>query len=727
MMKETKHDIGRAFVLVFGSLVVAPAAFAYYVLVNELREQNVCHVGPLSVQTNSHNDPQKFQLQRLQLLALYGTYTTFDDASYYFVKTPYIISPYFLPKYGYWSISNLSLTLLSPFLRRKRQQLWNDGLNKYQIHTAPAIQWDQSHEIQSFPENVHSSKSNRWCLHNRQDPKMYHQKGEDVESFSTETVSTILGDELSEHQNSSLPHFRICAPPQPSILSSGDQPPYFIELPLHPPMTGRWKKMESDSKQIEQINDDDNEGSYGRYRRSRRPANPYQLQVQCHVRDMDLHHLAHGSLQPNSKPNLGWEHAETIVLPVWNLFYLPGTLLLILSLLLIHLRERPRKSRSRHSLSIRQRLDEADVEEWNFLTAIQQQSFHETWTSLGLTAICIYVMGTILEPLVGAIMYISISMLFLQLLVVVSKDSIFLWLCFGQSILVAQLQPSIFIGHVELSSITLGNSNISLRLTIFCVLMALIPTLATSTEIPWKQSIVCVVVGWALSHPTILELFCAPQWTIPFMLFMHLLLKSAKLGQDCKKEDDETIHFFEDIEEEDVSDYETASEFTFSSTKAAIVIGMKEYICHIVSIILTYIFVLSWIVLTFGCVLTMDWGLVLGNALTIILCVICNKFTGNPLWSLYHMAASSITIMLNTMTLVGWYLCHVAISTRTLYALPSRFVFTSMLLQITAHFLALLYTTSSKRWKVSRVPGYYFWSQLDLMADEIRGLYRIVC
>jgi hypothetical protein len=726
-MKEAKNDIGRAFLLVIGTLIVVPGAFAYYVLVNGLREQNVCHVGPLTVHMNSHNDPQQFQLQRLQLLPLYGTYTTFDDASYYFVKTPYIISPYFLPTYGYWSISTLSLTLLSPFLRRKRQQLWNDGHNKYQIDTAPAIQWDQSHELQSFPEDVHSSTLNRWCLHNRQDPKMYHQKGEDAESFYTEIVSSHLGDELYGHQNTSFPHFRICANPQSSILSSGDQPPYFIELPLHPPLTGRWKKMESDSKQIEKINDDDNEGSFGRYRRSRRPTNPYQLQVQCHVRDMDLHHLAHGSLQPNSKPNLGWEHAETIVLPVWNLFYLPGTFLLILSLILIHLRERPRMSRSRHSLGFRQKADEFDEKEWNFLGAIQQQWFHDTWTSLGLTTTCIYVMGTILEPLVGAIMYASISMLFLQLLVIVSKDSAFLWLCFGQSILVAQLQPSIFIGPVELSSICLGNSNISLRLTIFCVLMALIPSFFTSTEVPWKQGIVCVGVGWALSHPIILEVVGAPQWTIPFMLIMHLLLKSTKLGQDCKKEDDETIYFIDDIEEEDANDFETASEFTFSSTKAAVVVSMKEYYCHLISVILTYIFAACWLALTFGCVLTMDWSHVLGNTLTIILCIICNKFTGNPLWSLYHMAASSITIMLNTMTLVGWYLCHVAISTKTLYALPSRFVFASMLIQIAAHFLALLYTTSSKRWKTSRVPGFYLWSQLDFMADEIRGLYRIVC
>lgn len=724
-MRESKRKVGPALVLVIGTLAVVPGTFSYYVLANALREQNLCHVGPISLETNSHDIISKFQEERDSLRSLYGTYTTFDDASYYFVKTPYQISPQVLPDYGYWSISTLALTLLSPFLRRQRQADWKTLENTYEIDTAPAIQWDQSHESQYIAPDDHSSKLNRWCLLNRQDPKRYQQPVTLVQDAETPKPDA-TEDETNKEKST---HFRICATPQASILSSGDQAPYFIELPLHAPMAGVWKKYESDST-VDKIDDDDNEGSYARYRRSMRPTNPYQLQVQCHVRDLELHHLAHGSLQPDSMPNLGWEHAETIAMPIWNVFYLPGTLAILVAMLLVHLRQKPRASRPRQVLVVRERTQDI-VEDWNLLRAVQLLWFHDSWQQLCLTTFWIYFIGAFLEPLVGTMPYLGVTVLFLQLVAIVGKDSCFLWVCFGQSVLLAQIEKSLSIGPVDISAISFGVSRHALKLNVLSVLLALIPFVMNSTDIPWRTAVSCLVIGWMLAEPLVLELLGAPQWTIPTLLLGHLWWQLTKLSDlEMKKTDDETISLRESDEEDDEADEydEEMSTFTPSSTVFAVVVTMKQRLFLFIEVVGFYALMGSWFVLTIVCMFTMDWTLVVGNMMSLWIYIGCNQFPLHPAWSLYHLAASSIMIVFNVMTLTGWHLCHVAIAVRALHALPSLLVYASMWLQTAAHCIALLHTAHTKNWDTPRsVPCNYFWSNIRVLAEEIRLWFRVFC
>jgi hypothetical protein len=716
-MGEPQHNIGKALILVVGALIVIPGSFAYYILANALREQNLCHVGPISLKPNSLDSIQKFQERRASVLNLYGTYTTFDDASYYFVKTPYEISPQVLPDYGYWSISTLSLTLLSPFLRRQRQEDWKSLEDTYDIETAPAIQWDQSHEIDFTPRREHSSQSNRWCLQNHQDPKKYHRKGDVVQDPQAKYKAAVFGSKaVGITEVSKFPElFRICARPQASILSSGDQAPYFVELPLQPPMAGIWRRYETDSILTKPDDDDgDVEGrQYARYRRSKRPSNPYQLQVQCHVRDLDLHHLAHGSLQPDSMPHLGWEHAESIVMPQWNVFYLPGTFAILLVLILVQLRRRSRPSRRR------QREPQQD-HDWNLVRAVQQLWIHETWQQWALTSVWVYFIGANLEPLVGTMPYLGITVVFLQLVAIVSSDACFLWVCFGQSVLLAQIEPSLSIGPLEISAISLGDSSNALKLNIVSVLIALIPFLQPSAEIPWRSAASCLLVGWSLAKPLTLELLGAPQWTIPTLFLGHLWWKLTKLpDQDLKKTDDEMTAFCE--EDGDDQDYDEETVFSDESDS----LSVKQRILQFTKMIGTYVLFGSWLALTIGCIFTMDWTLVVGNMMTLWLCIGSNQFPRHPLWSLYHMVASSVLIILNAMTLTGWYLCHVAISTRALNALPPVYVYASMILQTAAHLVALIHTVHTKHWETPHVPGHYFWSNVRIVGEEIRLWYYV--
>ena len=158
---ERGHPIFRALIVVLGVLIGLPAGFTYYVLSKSLRNQNVCHIGPVRVTPNAAvRDVENWWDHREKLLQLYGTYTTFDDASYYFAKTPYDIQPLCLPAFGWWSITTLSLTLLSPKTRQARQLYFRRTGDSYHVRTSPAIQWDQSHRIKDAPKfssNKHSS------------------------------------------------------------------------------------------------------------------------------------------------------------------------------------------------------------------------------------------------------------------------------------------------------------------------------------------------------------------------------------------------------------------------------------------------------------------------------------------------------------------------------------------------------------------------------------------
>jgi len=697
-MREERHDIGKALILVLGALIVVPGTFSYYVLVNALREQNLCHIGPISLEPNGLNSPAKFQEQRASLRNLYGTYTTFDDASYYFVKTPYDITPQVLPDYGYWSISTLALTLLSPKLRQRRQENW---VSTEEYSSAPSIQWDQSHEVVINPKE-HSSKSNRWCLVNRQDTKVYHK--------DTNRKGTA--------KESSSPLFRICAQPQTSILASGDQAPYFVELPLQPPMAGVWKKYETESVMTQVDDDDSTDKLYKEYKRSRKPANPYQLQVQCHVRDMELQHLAHGSLQPDAEPHLGWEHAERITFPVWNVFYTPGTLVVLLALLSVQLRRRS-------SSSCRQ--VPAEIE-WNLVKAVQEIWFHDNWHQYFLTSAWVYFLGACLEPLVGTMPYLGVTVILLQLVSLTGGG--FLWICFGQSVLLAQLEPAMRISWVEISSIALGSdSQHSLKLNVVSILVALMPFLQ-ATDIPWRSAFSSLLMGWTLARPLAMELLGAPQWTVPALLLGHLWWKLTKLPEDLKKTDEEAAAFCDGISDGvpvlQPYDAESVSTIDANNTTAAVDSAVKSKVVAFIMTAAAYVLFGLWTLLTIGCIFTMDWTLVVGNMLTIWLCIGTNQFPRHPLWSLYHMVASSMLLAVNTMTLAGWCLCHVAISTHALNALSPFYVYASMGLQMVVHLAALIHTVHTKHWETSRhVPGHYFWRNVRMIGEEIRLWYHV--
>jgi hypothetical protein len=327
-------------------------------------------------------------------------------------------------------------------------------------------------------------------------------------------------------------------------------------------------------------------------------------------------------------------------------------------------------------------------------------------------------------------LYLGVSILFIQLVAVISNDSNFLWVCFGQSVLLAQLEPSLSIGPLEISALTFGVPSIALKVNIFNVMIALIPVLTSPTEIPWRTAASCLLVGWSVAKPLMLELLGAPQWTVPMLLLAHLWWKlTNELDLDMKTTDEETSSLCDVQEVDDEFDHDDdRSEFSVSSTRAEVSLTLHQRLIQFVNAVGFYVLVAIWFVLNIGCIFTMDWTLVVGNMMTLWLWIGCNKLPHLPLWSLYHLVASSIMIVLNTMTVAGWYLCHVAIVTRTLNALPPTHVYASMGLQITAHMIALLHTAKTKQWDTSlSVPGYYFWSHLRILAEEILLWYHVLC
>jgi hypothetical protein len=402
-MGEPRPDIGNTLMLVVGALVVVPGTYSYYVLANALREQNLCHVGPISLQPNSLANKAAFQERRAALVSLYGTYTTSMMQAIISSRHRTKFHLKFYRTMGIGVFSTLSSTPLVPVSQTTTAAELEILRNTYSVDTALPIRWDQSHQIQYTPTNEHSSKLNRWCIQNRQDPKCYQRDGDEEHHESVFRDTATAGDVAAvPHAKPDL--FRICAPPQTSILSSGDQAPYFVELPLHQPMTGIWKKYEPDSA-LDKVEDDDHEGSYATFRRSRRPTNPNQLQVQCHVRDLELLHLANGSLQPDSQPHLGSEHAERISMPVWNVFFLPGTCVILITLLLVQLRRRQSSSgtRRRHVLGMREQQPREVEEDWNVVCAVQLLWFQDSWHQWVWTSAWVYLIGTLLEPLLGTV------------------------------------------------------------------------------------------------------------------------------------------------------------------------------------------------------------------------------------------------------------------------------------------------------------------------------------
>lgn len=733
--QERQNDVGNSFVFVVTVLFLFPAAFAYYILGNALLEQNLCHVGPATFHlSNSLLDGSliKFHEQRASLVNLYGTYTSFDDSSYYFVKTPYKILPKVLPDYGYWSISTLALTLLSPSLRQERQREWQNQKEDwyYDIVTAPSIQWDQSHEVdieELKRTQKHSSKANRWCLVNIQDPRKYYKNEELPASLKTSDQATVnlnvtkTEDEKEQDQDV----IKICGKPQTSIVSSGDEAPFFVELPLHPPGQAIWTKLETESPNMEDssnqdddvvVGDEDQFSSFRQYQDKYKFSlpNPYQVQVQCHVQSIDLHHLAQGLTQPDSEPRLEWEHTKTAKLPQLNPLALPGTTLIWVILFLVQLRRGPPNRLRRPPITSLGTV--LEHEEWDLVRAMQLLWFQSTWLKWSVTALWLYIIGSFLEPNVGAFPYLAITGVFVQAIAISGENmttNLFLLVCFGQSVVLSQLQSSLKIGPVEITDISLGDAKHALKLNVFCIMIALC-TFVLYKKLPWRSGACCLFLGWALSNVTVLELLGAPQWTIPTLMMAHLWWKLSKLPDDLSQiNDDESISFCDGIKNEPPKRKRVCFGYQPDT-----VLSLKQRCCKSFNSCLGVLWFCIWMLLTVGCAFTLDWTLVVGNMMTLWLCIGTTQFPRHPLWSLYHMVASTVLIVINTMTLAGWCLCHVAIMTGALHALPPPYVYASMAIQILAHTIALLRTAATKHWRLSQnTPGCYFWTHIKILGS----------
>ena len=821
--ERRKHPIGRALVLVVGLLLVLPALFAEYVLGNGLRDQNLCYVGPTPgavsspLENLSHSSPHTVRLLqeiRSQMLDLYGTYTTFDDASYYFVKAPYKIHPQCLPGYGWWSVTTLSLTLLAPHIRQRRQQSWKEQENSaiFDVRTSPSIQWDQTHRTPKplpypFETSGHSSQQNRWCIvhHHHQDLTQYQKyrveptdadvsrqqqhKGGNHDNVYRKHLFGIKAMKLTlqqqEEQEQLLDdqlqrgHYKICAPSQPSILADADQAPYFVELPLQPPSAGKWQQFESNSspttttdktrstqlsllsgQEIVQnlFDTEDPSDPYVRFRRSRghiKPPNPFQVRVQCHVRDLELHHLAHGTLQPDAEPNLGWEHVSTLTVPVWNPLLLPGTVVVLVGLFLAQTTRivndaaaRQRRQRRQGRRRQRQRklsrppvsmMDEEDVKPY-LLLALQRQWYHESWALWAWSSLWVYVLGTGLEPLLGAIPFLGTGSVFWIWTAVFGPSEGFLWICFGWSVLLAHLLPSFEVGPMfEFVTLSLGDSEHALKINLLSVVIAMVPFRWTEQ---WKCGLGCLFFAWFLSHPLSIELLGAPQWTIPTLLMGHLYWKLTQIPlQDASKKDDEEMAVLVEVENEEDEESAVQSEDSYStdlddedmsmaSTAFSFVTDANSTFTQKAVKYLTttslYMLFGAWALLTIACFWTMDWTLVVGHVMTLWLCVGSTQFPRHPLWALYHMVSCCVLVVINVMTMVGWYMCQVAITTHALHALPPKIVAASMGVQTVAHFGALLHTTCTKQWSTSSsVPGHYLWDHIQIIGEEVRMWYYV--
>ena len=724
-----EYPIIRSLVLSLGVLIALPAGFCFFVLSKSLQNQNLCHVGPVQVEPNSAvRDLGQWQEHRAKLLQMYGTYTTFDDASYYFVKTPYGIQPKCLPSFGWWSITTLSLTLLSPKLRQARQLHYRRSGNTYNIETSPAIQWDQSHRIKKASKhssNQHSSANNRWCTVNTQDVEQYHQPASLRDPKKVKQTEYVFGEKALELVKSNLAPtkdlFRICAPSQPSILSNGNQAPYFMELPLQPPEAGIWKRYEiginGESKngatEFEPYDDDvGDDSTRTRFDQGPRPTSPFQLQVQCHVRDLELNHLAHGSLQPDSEPHLGWEHAEFIALPAWNLLELPGTILILLGLVVGNTWKNDKCT------------DKHWIRRW------QQGWTHPTWSLCCWTLVWVYFMGACLEPLLGSLTLITIHVTLFLWVSLWKVSDYYIWVVFGFTVLLAQLLPELQMGPIQIFAVSFGESTNALKVNIFNVLIGTYPLISVSTsKINWKLGAGVVFMGWALSHTLCQEILAAPQWTVPTILMGDLWWKLQKFskGIESKKTDKELEPIFEEDDEENEHDPDDksriSSAFSLSSQPDN---RTCRRIVRFGTAIAAYVFFALWFIVTLFCCMTFDWTLVIAHVMVLWMYIGSTTFPTHPLWSLYHMVAAALLLIFNVMTLVGWYLCHVAISTHALQALPSRYVWASLGVQTALHTIALVDTVCTKHWSTSpNVPGHYFWDHIKTVGDEIRIWFYI--
>ena len=134
------HPVIRSLVYTVVALVVVPFLLTAYLTSKTTSSYNVCFVGPAPLSTpHQHPDYAQHLVRREILTDLYGMYRTFDRASYYYVKTPFDVTPLCLTGHLWgcgWPSAVSVATTLSPRQVRHSKEGWRSAA-KSNLMNAP--------------------------------------------------------------------------------------------------------------------------------------------------------------------------------------------------------------------------------------------------------------------------------------------------------------------------------------------------------------------------------------------------------------------------------------------------------------------------------------------------------------------------------------------------------------------------------------------------------------
>jgi hypothetical protein len=310
------------------------------------------------------------------------------------------------------------------------------------------------------------------------------------------------------------------------------------------------------------------------------------------------------------------------------------------------------------------------------------------------------------------------------------STSSYLWVVFGLTIILAQLEPKLQMGPIQIFALSFGDSASALKINVLSAIVGLYPMLSVfSSQLDWQRGFGVVFMGWTLTHPVCQEIMGAPQWTLPTILMGDLWWNLNQLGRDGSKKTDDELEPIMEVEDEDESEDDDDSMIRDSPSVFSLSSEMPttnfQRIVKYGTVLTAYLFFSFWFILTFFCCMAFDWTLVIAHIMVLWMCIGSTAFSRSPLWSLYHMVAACWLLLFNVMTLVGWSFCHVAITTHAQHALPPMYVWTCLGLQTALHAVAFCITVCTRHWRTSpNVPGHYFWNQIKVIENEIYLWYR---
>ena len=125
------NPVVRSLVYVVLTLIVVPFLLTSYLTSKTTSYYNVCFVGPAPLSTpHQHPDYAQHLVRRESFTDLYGMYRTFDRASYYYVKTPFDVTPLCLTGNLWgcgWPSAVSVATTLSPRQVRHSKEGWRSA------------------------------------------------------------------------------------------------------------------------------------------------------------------------------------------------------------------------------------------------------------------------------------------------------------------------------------------------------------------------------------------------------------------------------------------------------------------------------------------------------------------------------------------------------------------------------------------------------------------------